>query len=118
EPLPLSVRAQELTVGRAHLLRRARARDAAAQSLRSAAATRIARTLGVRREESLEALIAAIGAHLAGRSPATTPGSDANADTRPAEHARRLLGPTPLGSEDELVRLAHDLDHLEKEIDR
>ena len=102
EPLPVSVRSQELTVGRAHLLRRAGARDSAARSLRSAAAVRLADRLGVRRREGLDALIAAIVPH----------------SRRDGGEIRRLLGPEPVASDAELVRLAHDLDRLEKEIDR
>lgn len=102
EPLPVSVRSQELTVGRAHLLRRADGRDAAARSLRSAAAVRLADRLGVRRREGLDALVAALVPHA----------------RRDAGEIRRLLGPEPVASDADLVRLAHDLDRLEKEIDR
>ena len=37
---------------------------------------------------------------------------------RTPEQLRTLLGPTPVTSDQDLVRLAHDLDRLEKEIDR
>lgn len=102
EPLPVSVAAQELTVGRAHLLRRAGARDLAARSLRSAACVRLADRLGVRRREGLDALIAALAPHVDG-------------DT---SRLRALLGPHRITTDEQLVRLAHDLDRLEKEIDR
>jgi hypothetical protein len=102
EPLPVSVRARELTVGRADLLHRADAREAAARSLRSAACLRLASRLGVRREDRLETLIAAIRPH----SHLT------------AEQLAALLGPTPVRSDQDLLRLTEELDALEEEIDR
>lgn len=102
EPLPVSVRARELTVGRAHLLHRADARDAAARALRARTAVRLASRLGVRREGRLDALIAALAPHT----------------SLMPEQLRTLLGPTPVRSDQELLRLSEDLDALEKEIDR
>ena len=102
EPLPVTVRPQELVQGRARLLQRSGDRQAAATALRSAAASRFAHRLGLRREAALDGLLAALAPHVS-RSP---------------EQLRALLGPTPVTSDQDLVRLAHDLDHLEKEIDR
>lgn len=102
EPLPVTVRPQELVLGRARLLQQSSARDAAASSLRSAAATRLADRLGLRHESALDGLIAACAPHV-DRSP---------------EQLRELLGPTPVPDDQALVRLAQDLDRLEKEIDR
>lgn len=102
EPLPVSVRPQELVLGRARLLQQANARDAAARSLRSAAAARLAHRLGLRRESSLDALLAALAPHV---------------EHEPGR-LRDLLGPAPVPTDQDLVRLAHDLDRLEKEIDR
>jgi hypothetical protein len=102
EPLPVTVRPQELVLGRARLLQRAGARDAAASALRAAAATRLADRLGLRHETALDGLLAALAPHV-GASEA---------------QLRALLGPTPVTSDRDLVRLAHDLDRLEKEIDR
>lgn len=102
EPLPVTVRSQELTVGRANLLQRAGAHDRAARSLRAAAAGRLADHLGVRRTEDLDVLIAALAPH-------TT--------ATPAE-LRALLGPVRVRSDEQLVRLARDLDRLQEEIDR
>jgi hypothetical protein len=102
EPLPVTVRPQELVLGRARLLERASARDAAASALRAAAAARLADRLGLRHESALDGLIAALEPHV-----------DAT-----AEQLRTLLGPTPVTTDRDLVRLAHDLDRLEKEIDR
>ncbi|MFC7376312.1 DUF4350 domain-containing protein [Brachybacterium sp. GCM10030267] len=102
EPLPVTVRPQELVLGRARLLQQAEARDAAATALRSAASTRLADRLGLRRESALDGLIAALASHV----------------DRTPEQLRTLLGPTPVTSDQDLVRLAQDLDSLEKEIDR
>lgn len=102
EPLPVTVRPQELVLGRARMLQRSQSRDAAAAALRAAASRRLADRLGIRHEEALDALIAALAPHLE-----QTP-----------EQLRSLLGPTPVSSGQALVQLAHDLDLLEKEIDR
>ncbi|MGO1390578.1 DUF4350 domain-containing protein [Brachybacterium alimentarium] len=102
EPLPVTVRPQEIVLGRARLLQQADARDAAATSLRSATATRLADRLGLRRESALDGLVMALAPHV-DRSP---------------EQLRTLLGPTPVPDDQSLVRLAQDLDVLEKEIDR
>lgn len=101
EPLPVTVRPQELVLGRARLLQRAGARDTAAASLRAAASTRLADRLGLRRETSLTGLVAALAEH--------TDLTD--------EELRALLGPSAVTTDQDLVRLAHDLDILEKEID-
>jgi hypothetical protein len=102
EPLPVTVRPQELVLGRARLLQRAEARDAAATALRSAASSRLADRLGLRHEPALDGLLATLTTHV-DRSP---------------EQLRQLLGPTPITSDKDLVQLAHELDRLEKEIDR
>ena len=102
EPLPVTVRPQELVLGRARMLQQSGSRDVAAASLRSAAATRLADRLGLRRESALDGLLAALAPHV---------------DHSP-EQLRALLGPTPVTSDQDLVRLAQDLDRLEKEIDR
>ncbi|MGP9538999.1 DUF4350 domain-containing protein [Brachybacterium sp. AOP43-C2-M15] len=102
EPLPVTVRPQELVLGSARLLQRADARDGAAASLRAATAVRLADRLGLRHESSLDGLVATL-------APQTE---------RSAEELRALLGPTPVTTDQDLVRLAHDLDRLEKEIDR
>lgn len=101
EPLPVRVRAQELVLGRARLLHRIGARDAAASTLRSATSARLADRLGLHRGTDLTVLINAVGEHV-DRSP---------------EALRTLLGPTPVPTDLDLVRLSHDLDRLEKEIE-
>lgn len=102
EPLPVTVRPQELVLGRARLLQKAQSRDAAAACLRAASAGRLADRLGIRHEQSLDALIPALAPHI----------------DRTPEQIRSLLATTPVRSDQDLVRLAHDLDRLEKEIDR
>ena len=87
---------------RARLLQRSNSRDAAARALRSATSTRLADRFGLRHESALDGLIAALVPHV----------------DRTPEQLRALLGPAPVTSDQDLVRLAHDLDHLEKEIDR
>lgn len=106
EPLPVSVRPQELVLGRARMLQRSDSREAAATALRSATCVRLAEMLGLRRSDSVEVLLAALRAHT-DRSPADL---------------RRLLAPdgtAPAPADDrQLVQLASDLDQLVKEIDR
>lgn len=102
EPLPVTVRPQELVLGRAQLLQRADARDDAARALRTATSSRLADRLGLRHESSLDGLLATLRSHV----------------DRSEEQLRALLGPTPVTSDQDLVRLAHELDRLEKEIDR
>jgi hypothetical protein len=102
EPLPVTVRAREITIGRARLWQRSHARDRAARALRAGSASRIASRLGLRREDRLDILLDA----LEGRTAA------------PRSRLHDLLGPTPVHTDEELLRLAHDLDSLEKEIDR
>lgn len=102
EPLPVTVRAQEMVLGRARLLRQSSSRDGAATALRSAASVRLAQRLGLRHESTLDALVAALAPHVE-HSP---------------EQIRTLLGPAPVTRDQDLVQLARDLDRLEKEIDR
>lgn len=102
EPMPVQVRAQELTIGRARLMEASRTREAAAASLRAASLQRLAAKLGMRRERTLAAVIAAAAQHT----------------SRTPEQLRGLLATDPVATDEALVRLAHSLDALEKEIDR
>src|SRR5699024_8098030 len=102
EPLPVTVLPQELVLGRAQLLQRAGARDDAALALRAATSSRLADRLGLRHDSSLDGLIATLRAHVA----------------HSEAQLRRGLGPAPVPSPQGLVRLAHELDRLEKEIGR
>ncbi|MFJ3814041.1 DUF4350 domain-containing protein [Streptomyces sp. NPDC090056] len=102
ERLPVALRASEATEGRARLYRKANARDRAASVLRTATRTRLAPLLGVpsRDAHSPDLLLPALSARL----PGTT------ADPRDL-----LFGPTP-ADDSALVRLADQLDALEREV--
>ncbi|MGW7469118.1 DUF4350 domain-containing protein [Streptomyces xantholiticus] len=102
ERLPVAIRASEATEGRARLYRKVNARDRAAASLRAATRTRIAPRLGVSAAEthSPEALLPAVSAHL----------PDGESDTR------ELLFGAPPADDAALVRLADQLDALEREV--
>ncbi|MEO3749020.1 DUF4350 domain-containing protein [Streptomyces sp. B6B3] len=102
ERLPVTVRAAETTEGRARLYHQTRARDRAAEALRAAARTRLAPLVGVppRAAHAPEQLPSAVAAR-AGRDPAVV-------------HAL-LFGPPP-PDDAALVRLADDLDALERRV--
>ncbi|SED25619.1 DUF4350 domain-containing protein [Streptomyces sp. TLI_105] len=102
ERLPVALRASEATEGRARLYRKANARDRAASVLRTATRTRLAPLLGVPVQDahSPDRLLPALSARL----PETT------ADTR-----NLLFGPAP-ADDATLIRLADQLDALEREV--
>ncbi|WP_093800591.1 DUF4350 domain-containing protein [Streptomyces sp. Wb2n-11] len=102
EQLPVAVRASETTEGRARLYRRADARDRAASALRSATRTRLAPLLGVplSRAHASDVLLPAVSAHL------PTTGRDLPA----------LLFGTAPPDDAGLIRLADELDALEREV--
>ncbi len=102
EPLPVVVRAAEAVEGRARLYRRGRARDSAATALR---------------ESSLARLIPLLGLPSGPDPPAVV---DAVADrTGPVcRCARRLLYGAAPSDDQSMVRLADDLDALEREVRR
>ncbi|GAA4677539.1 DUF4350 domain-containing protein [Streptomyces chumphonensis] len=101
ERLPVSVPAAETTEGRARLYRLADARDSAAAALRAAARERVAPLLGVPAADAHapEALVPAVARHTGDLS--TT-------------HSL-FFGPVP-PDDAALVRLADDLDELERRI--
>ncbi|MGW2377020.1 DUF4350 domain-containing protein [Kitasatospora sp. NPDC001683] len=104
ENLPVVVRAAETTEGRARLYRRAKARGRAAEALRHATAHRLAPALGVPLQAGApepEALCAAV----ADRLP-----------ERPAGDVRALLYGPPPTDDAALLRLADDLDALERQV--
>ncbi|MER7846821.1 DUF4350 domain-containing protein [Kitasatospora sp. NPDC096077] len=104
ENLPVVVRAAETTEGRARLYRRAKARGRAAEALRRAAVHRLAPVLGLPPQAGgpdQEALCAAV----AGRLP-----------ERPAGDVRALLYGPPPTDDAALLRLADDLDALERQV--
>jgi Domain of unknown function (DUF4350) len=100
EPLPVVVRAGETLQGRARLYRRARATDRAAATLRTAVLRRLARRLAVPADAAPDAVAVRV---------AETTGRDLH-DVR-----RILLGGAP-GDERELVRLADELDGVERDV--
>ncbi|WP_328956612.1 DUF4350 domain-containing protein [Kitasatospora purpeofusca] len=104
EQLPVVVRASETTEGRARLYRRAKARGRAADALRRATALRVAPALGVPPVAGAPdptALCAAV----ADRLP-----------ERPAGDAAALLYGPPPTDDAALLRLADDLDTLERQV--
>jgi len=102
ERLPVAVPASETTEGRARLYRQANARDRAADALRTATRTRLAPLTAVplSRAHVPEVLCPAVAAHVGGDSAGV--------------HAL-LFGPVPT-DDDALVRLADELDLLERRI--
>jgi hypothetical protein len=100
EPLPVTVRASETVEGHGRLYYRLGARDRAAWALRNGARQRLARAFGHRGD--VFALSAAV---------ATRTGRD------PGDVRAVLDGPPP-GTDDQLTRLARDLDQLELEARR
>jgi Domain of unknown function (DUF4350) len=105
EPLPVVVRAAEVTEGRARMYRRAKARDRAAEELRRATVERLAPLFGMTggaRTADLAALAAA-AAERTGRTP--------------EEVSALLYGGIPV-DDAALVALADDLDRLDREVRR
>ncbi|MDF6042797.1 DUF4350 domain-containing protein [Streptomyces sp. JH14] len=102
ELLPVVIRASESTEGRARLYRKANARDRAASSLRSATRTRIAPLIGVPPH----------GAHSAA---VLLPAVSACLSTTEGDLSSLLFGPAP-ADDAALVRLADQLDNLEREV--
>ncbi|CAM5282995.1 DUF4350 domain-containing protein [Streptomyces tanashiensis] len=102
ERLPVALRASEATEGRARLYRKANARDRAASVLRTATRTRLAPLLGVPVQDahSPDRLLPALSARL----PETT-----------ADPRNLLFGPAP-ADDATLIRLADQLDALEREV--
>ncbi|MCO4699937.1 hypothetical protein LRR80_06040 [Streptomyces sp. RO-S4] len=104
ENLPVAIRASETAEGRARLYRKADARDRAALALRSATRTRLAPLVGVpgTQAHTPEVLLPALSARLQGdgQAPHTV-----------------LFGPPP-GDDAALVRLADQLDALERQVRR
>ncbi|MFI6349612.1 DUF4350 domain-containing protein [Streptomyces sp. NPDC050560] len=106
ERLPVVIRASETAEGRAHLYRRAAARDRAALALRSAARSRLAPLVGTPSSQahSPEALLPALRTRLG-------PG----AHTPAPDPYPLLFGPPP-SDDAALVALADQLDALEREV--
>jgi len=102
ESLPVVVHASESARGRGRLYQRARAYGRAAAALRAAAAERMGKRLGVPRSADAPALVAAIS-------------RVSRRDSRGIE--RLLYGPPPT-DEPGMMALVHELDTLEREVQR
>jgi hypothetical protein len=100
EQLPVVVRAAETTEGHGRLYQARRSRDRAADALRRAAIARLAPSLGLPADPAEDVL----ATEIAFRTRMT-----------PAQARLLLYGPAP-GSDAELVRLADELDALEREV--
>ncbi|GAT11571.1 DUF4350 domain-containing protein [Mycolicibacterium novocastrense] len=100
ERLPVVVRASETVEGRGRLYRSCRARDSAADALRTAALQRMQPRLGLGVNPDPAALVQAVAAH-SGVHPQTV--------------AHILFGPPP-GDDAELVDLARALDNIERQV--
>ena len=100
EKLPVVVRASETVEGRGRLYRSQRARDSAAQALRTAALQRMLPRLGLNVSADPGAVVAAV--------------SD-RCRQEPQLVERTLYGPTP-GEDPELIQLARELDDIERQV--
>jgi hypothetical protein len=102
EPLPVVVRAAEAVEGRARLYRRARARDNAAAALRQSTVERLIQFVGLPPGADPAAVIDAVAAR----------------SGRPAGEVSLLLYGAAPHDDRALVRLADDVDALEREVRR
>lgn len=102
EALPVEVRAVESTYGRGRLYRRASARGHSAAALRAGAADRMARRVGLPRSADGPTLVDAL----------------ARATGRDALSITQLLHGPPPSDDAAFAALIHQLDQLEREVDR
>ncbi|WP_102144831.1 DUF4350 domain-containing protein [Mycobacterium hubeiense] len=100
ERLPVVVRASETVEGRGRLYRSHRARDRAADALRTATLQRLLPRLGLAPNAQPPAVAQAV-AERAGRDPAAV--------------GHILFGPPP-ATDSDLVNLAHELDNIERQV--
>jgi hypothetical protein len=100
EQLPVVVRASETVEGRGRLYRSRRARDRAAEALRTAALQRVMPRIGLAYDAEPPAVVSAV-AERCGLSPQAV--------------AHILFGPSP-ASDADLVNLAHELDNIERQV--
>jgi Domain of unknown function (DUF4350) len=103
EELPVVVRASETVEGRGRLYRSRRARDRAAEALRTATLQRLSPRLGLGVNAQPPAIIAAIISRSSGNLM----------DPQALQH--NLFGPPP-GTDDDLVQLANALDNIERQV--
>lgn len=102
EPLPVTVRAAETTVGRGRLYRRSRSRGHAAAALRAGTAARTAQRVGLPGSAGATEVVEALS-RATGRDP--------------HQVAHLLYGPPPTDDAG-LLQLARALDELESEVHR
>jgi hypothetical protein len=100
ERMPVVVRASETVEGRGRLYRSRRARDRAADALRTATLQRMLPRLGLSKGADQSAIVAAV-AQRCGHQPQAL--------------AHTLFGPPPR-SDDDLVNLARELDNIERQV--
>jgi hypothetical protein len=100
EELPVVVRASETVEGRGRLYRSRRARDRAADALRTATLQRLVPRLGLGPNAAPPAVVDTV-AHRCGQNPETV--------------RHMLFGPSP-ATEADLVNLANGLDHIERQV--
>lgn len=100
EELPVVVRASETVEGRGRLYRSRRARDRAAAALRTA---------------TLRRLLPRLGLSAGAPPPAVTIAVAQRSGTAPEILSHTLFGPPP-ATDDDLVHLAHALDHIERQV--
>ncbi|BAX94807.1 DUF4350 domain-containing protein [Mycobacterium shigaense] len=100
EPLPVVVRASETVEGRGRLYRSRRARDRAAQALRTATMHRLLPRLGLGAQAPAQAVVATV---------AQRSGTDAGSVSY------QLFGPPPATDHD-LLQLARALDEIERQV--
>jgi len=100
EDIPVVVRASETVEGRGRLYRSRRARDRAADALRTGTLQRMLPRLGLTATSDPPAVTQAVASRI---------GGDPNA------HAHWLFGPTPT-TDTELVTLANNLDDIERQV--
>ena len=100
EQLPVVVRASETVEGRGRLYRSRRARDRAAEALRTAALQRMMPRIGLAYDAAPPAVVAAVAERC---------------DSPPQAVGHMLFGPPPANDPD-LVNLAHELDNIERQV--
>jgi hypothetical protein len=117
EQLPVVVRAAETTEGHGRLYHARRARDRAAEELRTAAVGRLSRFagLGTGGPGGRDAGATSTGARDTG-TPETVAGAVAAGAGMPAAEVAALLHGPPPATDQDLVNLAADLDNLERKI--
>jgi hypothetical protein len=100
EQLPVVVRASETVEGRGRLYRSRRARDRAAQALRTAALQRMTPRVGLGHDAEPPAVVTAVAERCGAPAEAV---------------AHILFGPPPTNDAD-LVHLANELDNIERQV--